>query len=73
MQSRERGGLDECPPCYYMKQLLLLALIMVVALLVSGISDTGASIADTGIPDNEIASSISGANNSSASATITIT
>jgi len=48
-----------------MKKVLLLVLIMVVALLMSGISDTSASIADTGIPDNEIASSISGANNSS--------
>jgi len=57
----------------YMKKALFLVLIMVVALLVSGISDTSASLADTSIPDNEIASSISGVNNSSASATITIT
>jgi len=41
----------------YMKKLLLLALVMIVALLMSGIFDTGASIADTSIPGDEVASS----------------
>ena len=36
-----------------------------------GLSDTSISIADTSVPDNEVADS--GANNYSASATITIT
>lgn len=39
-----------------MKKVLLLVLIMVVVLLMLGISDTKASIADSGIPDNETAS-----------------
>jgi len=41
--------------------------------LLSGIGDTGISIADTSVPDDETASSPSEANNSCASATITIT
>jgi len=57
-----------------MKKLLLLALIMVVALLMSGISDTKASIADTSIPDNEVTGNVRETDDSdSASATITIT
>jgi hypothetical protein len=56
-----------------MKKLLLLMLIMVVALLMLGISDTKASIADSSIPDKGITSNLSEANNSSATATITIT
>jgi len=67
----KRGGLVNAPPSY-MKKLSLLALIMVVALLVSGISDTKASIADTNIPDDEMVSSEAD-NSDSASATITIT
>jgi len=42
-------------------------------LLLSGIIDTGASVAGTNITDNEVTSNLSEANNSSASATITIT
>lgn len=54
-----------------MKKLLLLALIMLVALLMSGISDTKASIADSSIPD-EAAASVSETDKSD-SATTTIT
>ena len=43
-----------------------------VGLLLSRMPITSASIANTGIPDNEVTSNQSGANNSSASATITI-
>lgn len=57
----------------HMKKLLLLVLIAIVALLISGISDTKAAIADTSIPDNEVTSSQTEANNSSASAIIKIT
>lgn len=58
-----------------MKRLIALAalLAMLVGLLLSGIGDTGISIANTSIPDNEVTSSQSKANNSSSSATITIT
>lgn len=60
-------------PCIsHMKKVLLLVLIMIVALLVSGISDTKASIADTSIPDDEEVTSVNETGNS-ASATITIT
>lgn len=55
----------------------LAVLVAVVALLaaplISGLSDITALVANTSIPDNEITSSQSEANNSSASATITIT
>jgi len=37
------------------------------------VSDSGASLADKSVPDSVVASSISKASNSSASATITIT
>jgi len=47
--------------------------ILVVGLVLLGLSDTAISIADTSTLDNEVISSISKANNSSASATITIT
>ena len=47
--------------------------IIITGSVLLGLSDTGISIADTGIPDNEVSSSVSKANNSSASATITIT
>ena len=52
--------------------LIIVAIILVGAVLF-GLSDTAISIADSGVPDNEAASSISKASNSSASATITIT
>lgn len=45
--------------------------IILVGLLLLGLNDTKTSIADTGIPTNEVASSE--ANNASATATITIT
>ncbi len=53
--------------------ILLIALVMILAgLSASAVSDTGSSIADTSIPDNEVASSVSKASNPSASATITM-
>jgi hypothetical protein len=39
----------------------------------SAVSDTGSSLTDSNIPDNEITTSQTEASNSSASATITIT
>ena len=58
-----------------MKRLLTIATLAILlgGLVLLGISDTRITIADTGIPDNDVTSSISKANNSSASATITIT
>ena len=58
-----------------MKRLILLiALVVILAgLPVLVVSDTGASPADTNIPDDEITTSQTEANNSSASAGITIT
>ena len=47
--------------------------ILMVGLVLLGLSDTGISIADTSVPDNEAASSVNKAGNSSASAAITIT
>jgi len=47
--------------------------IILVGLILFGLSDTVISIADSGIPDNEITSSVGKASNSSAGATITIT
>lgn len=44
-----------------------------MGLILLRLSDTAISIADTGIPDNDVTSSMSKASNSSASATITIT
>ena len=52
--------------------LIIVAIILVGAVLF-GLSDTAISIADTGIPDNEVSSIVSKASNSSASASITIT
>ena len=52
--------------------LFTLSIINVVLNLL-GLSDNVISIADTSIPDNEIAGSVSKASNSSATATITIT
>lgn len=55
-----------------------IAVLVALAVILSGfflsdISDTTASTANTSIPDDEVASNVSGANNSSGSATITIT
>jgi hypothetical protein len=56
---------------------LLIALVVLVMILaslpVSVVSDTGASLTDSSIPDNEVTTSQTEASNSSASATITIT
>lgn len=58
-----------------MKGLIVLVILIavLVGLLLSGIADTSASIADTRIPDNEASSSLSEGNNSTATATTTIT
>lgn len=58
-----------------MKRLILLIVLVVilVGLPVLVVPDTGASLVDSNIPDNEIISSQTEAGNSSASATITIT
>ena len=58
-----------------MKRLLTIVTlaILLVGLVLLGLSDTAISIGDTSIPDNEVASRISKASNSSASAIITIT
>ena len=53
--------------------LLATVVILLTALVLFGLIDTRISIADTGVPNNEVTSSISKASNSSASATITIT
>jgi hypothetical protein len=47
--------------------------VLLLGLILFGLSDNAISIADTSVPNNEVASSISKASNSSASATITIT
>ncbi len=59
-----------------MKRLVVLVAVvaLLIALLISGLSDTTALVADTGILDNDKASSVGEADNpDSASATITIT
>ena len=57
--------------------ILLIALVVLVVILAglsaSGASDTGAPLIDSNIPHNEITAGQTEANNSSASATITIT
>lgn len=57
------------------KKLIVLGTLVAVlaGLLLSNITDTSASIADSSIPDNEVASNQSKADNSCASASITIT
>lgn len=55
-----------------MKKVLVLVLITIVALLMSGASDSKASIADTSIPDDDEVSGLNETANS-ASAIITIT
>jgi hypothetical protein len=47
--------------------------ILLVGLILLSISDTNTAIADTSISDNEVANGITKANNSPASAAITIT
>jgi len=47
--------------------------ILLIGSVLFGSSDKDVSVADTSIPDNEVASSVSKAGNSSASATITMT
>ena len=58
-----------------MLRLFFLAILVVLlaGVVLFGLSDAVISIADTSIPDNEVTSSVSKANNSSASAAITIT
>lgn len=52
---------------------LVILVILLIGLVLLGSSDTAISVDDTGIPDNQITTSQTGASNSSASATITIT
>jgi len=55
-------------------QTILVTLVLIPAgSLASWSAHTNASVADTNIPDNEVTSSLSEANNSSGSATIMIT
>ena len=58
-----------------MKRLIpVIAMVVILAgLPVIVVSDTGALLTDSSIPDNEVTTSQTEANNSSASATITIT
>ena len=58
-----------------MKRLVIVVAItiLIAGLALSGLNDTRIAVADTSIPDNEVASSVSKASNSSTSATITIT
>ena len=53
--------------------LLITLAIILVGLVLLGLSDTDISVADSNIPNNEVASSVSKVSNSSASATIRIT
>jgi len=54
--------------------ILVILVAVLAALLISGLSDTTALVADTGVPDNDQASSVAATcNPDSASATITIT
>jgi len=52
---------------------LAILVVLLAGLVLLGLSDTAISVADTNVPDNEVTSSVSKENNSSASATITIT
>lgn len=58
-----------------MKRLFFVVILanILIGLILFGLRDTAISIADTSVPDSEVASRISKASNSSASATITIT
>ena len=51
---------------------LVIPAIILAGIVLFGLSDTSFSIVDTSIPDNEVASRRSEANNASATATITI-
>jgi hypothetical protein len=51
----------------------IIVTIVLIALVILGLGDRDASVAHTGIPDNEITGSQTLAGNSSASATSTIT
>lgn len=53
--------------------LLAILVILLVGLVAFGLNDTTISLADTGVPNNEITSSVSKASNSTAGAAITIT
>ena len=53
--------------------LVIILASLLVGLVLLGLSDTRISIADTNVPNDEVASRVSKASNSSASATITIT
>ena len=52
---------------------VVILIILLVELLLLGSTNKDVSVADTSIPNDEVAGSIGNANNSSASATITIT
>ena len=52
---------------------LIILVVILAGLPVLVVSDTGASVTDSNVPDNEITTSQIEASNSSASATITIT
>lgn len=58
-----------------MKRLVIIATlaVLLVASILIGLNDRDVSVADTSVPNNDVASSVSKASNSSASATITIT
>ena len=58
-----------------MKRLIIIVIpaILLAGLVLLGLSDTNIFVADTSVPNDEVASSVSKASNSSASATITIT
>ena len=58
-----------------MKRLVIVVTlaILLVGLVLLSLNDTDISVADTSVPDNEVISSVSKANNSSASGVITIT
>ena len=56
-----------------MKRPFFVVILILIGIFLSGLSDTVISVADTANPSNEIAGSVSKANNSSANATITIT
>ena len=58
-----------------MKRLVTVAIlaVLLMALILIGFSDKAVSVADTSVPNNDAIGSVSKADNSSASATITIT
>jgi len=52
---------------------LAILVVLLAGVVLFGLSDAVISIADTSVPNDEVTSSVSQANNSSAGATITIT